>query len=526
MRKMRYLVFGMALTIIMGANACTAGAGTAPSAPSASAAASQSTPDASQIGMSGPQLPPPGNPGISKQQQIQAGLQAAKQVYQQMPVLPDSSPLTQYVRQLGAQLVRQIPSQNSWPYQFHVIAEKDINAFALPGGQIFINQGAIAAAGNTAELAGVMAHEMSHVYLQHSAKMAVKQQQTQGLAAIGAGILGAILGNGTAGAIANTGVNLAAGLYSLKYSRQDEAQADATGAILMYKAGYNPRYLALFFQKLESQGGPGAPQFLSDHPNPGNRVANVDREIAHWPAETYTTNYGEFASIHNDAQRLPAYTAQQISAQAKSGYWAQWNRQHGANFNPDPAMAQNTSSASQPAGNAPPAASALAHVRFRQVRPGGSMQTFQGSVFSIAYPSNWQATSDPNSGGATIAPAQGAANGQIAYGVVIGGSNQMNGTLAQTTQTLAQGLEQSNAGLSITSGAQPISVAGVAGETLTLRGQSPVQQNGQPIAEHDWLVTLPRPQGGMLYLVFIAPQRDFAKLQPVYQQMLNSLQVR
>src|SRR5438270_8347291 len=154
----------------------------------------------------GPQLPDPGSPsGITKQQQIQLGQQAVAEVYKQMPVLPDSSPVTQYVEQLGRKLVPVIPQEYSWPYQFHVIPQKEINAFALPGGPIFINIGTITAADNEAELAGVMAHEMSHIYMQHSIKQMKKQQTQQGLF----GILGAVLGqgNGIASALGRLGLS-------------------------------------------------------------------------------------------------------------------------------------------------------------------------------------------------------------------------------------------------------------------------------------------------------------------------------
>src|SRR5262245_31583505 len=108
-----------------------------------------------------PELPNPGTVrGISREQQVQLGRQAMAEVYQQMPVLPDSNPVTQYVQQLGKKLVAQIPQQYSWPYEFHVIPQKEINAFALQGGPMFINIGTITAADNEAELAGVMAHEM------------------------------------------------------------------------------------------------------------------------------------------------------------------------------------------------------------------------------------------------------------------------------------------------------------------------------------------------------------------------------
>src|SRR5438270_13648250 len=140
------------------------------------------------------QLPDPGNTGVTKEQQEQLGQQAVAEVYKQMPVLPDSSPDTQYIQQLGRKLVSAIPQQDSWPYQFHVVPQKEINAFALPGGPIFVNIGTINAADSEAQLAGVMSHEMSHVYMQHSAKQAPKRQVAEILDA-----LGGILGNSTIG---------------------------------------------------------------------------------------------------------------------------------------------------------------------------------------------------------------------------------------------------------------------------------------------------------------------------------------
>ena len=117
-----------------------------------------------------PELPDPGNPSMTRDQQKQLGLRAAAEVYKQMPVLPDSSIETKYIRSLGERLVATIPPDRSWPFEFHVVAQKEINAFALPGGPMFVNVGTITAADNEAELAGVMAHEMAHVYMQHSAK--------------------------------------------------------------------------------------------------------------------------------------------------------------------------------------------------------------------------------------------------------------------------------------------------------------------------------------------------------------------
>src|SRR5690242_19363726 len=201
-----------------------------------------------------PQLPNPGTVRMSKQDQEKLGLQAATEVYKTMPVLPDSNPMTQYVQRLGKRLVAQIPQQYSWPYQFHVVAQKDINAFALPGGPMFVNIGTITAAADEAQLSGVMAHEMSHVYMQHSAKQAAKAQTTGLLAGLAGAVLGATVG-GTAQELGQAGIQMGAQGLMLKYSRTDESQADAVGAVILYRAGYNPQALADFFKTLESQGG-------------------------------------------------------------------------------------------------------------------------------------------------------------------------------------------------------------------------------------------------------------------------------
>src|SRR6185503_15718060 len=191
----------------------------------------------------GPTFPNPGKTSMSKENQCALGMEVAAKVYQQMPVLPDDSPETQYVRQLGQKLVATIPAQYSWPFEFHVVPQKEINAFALPGGQMFINIGTITAAKDEAELAGVMGHEMAHVYMQHSAKQAGKAQTTGMLAGIASAVLGGTVGNkagGLVGQLGQMGIQVGAQGLMMKYSRGDESQADAVGAIILHKAGYNP----------------------------------------------------------------------------------------------------------------------------------------------------------------------------------------------------------------------------------------------------------------------------------------------
>jgi predicted Zn-dependent protease len=294
-----------------------------------------------------PQLPNPGKAPLSRDQQFKLGLQAASAVYQQMPVLPDSSPETQYIRKLGQKLAATIPPQYSWPFEFHTIPQKEINAFALPGGPMFVNLGTITAAANEAELAGVMGHEMSHVYMQHSAKQAGKAQTTAEIAGLAGAIFG---GKGVWGSLAQAGIHFGAQGLILKYSRTDEAQADAVGAIILYKAGYNPRALADFFQKLAAPGSAG-PQFLSDHPNPGNRELAIQKEVASWPPKTYITSDPAFDAARQQAMGVRAYSAQEIAQGAKSGEWARLNRRNGAVFKPPPGVVVGTPASQSTTGH-------------------------------------------------------------------------------------------------------------------------------------------------------------------------------
>src|SRR5215831_14887184 len=337
----------------------------------------------------GPEFPNPGNAHMSRDEQRALGLKAAAQVYQQMPVLPDNSPETQYIRQLGQKLVATIPAEHSWPFEFHVVAQKDINAFALPGGPMFVNIGTIDAAANEAQLAGVMAHEMSHVYMQHSAKQASKAQTTSMLAGIAEAALGATAGGkagGMVGQLGQMGIQFGAQGLMLKYSRGDESQADAVGAMILYKAGYNPQALADFFKTLETQGSKAPPQFLSDHPNPSNREQAIDKEIKDWPPQQYAGDSPSFQEVRRHAMGVKAFTAEEIAQGAKSGEWATLNKKNGATFNPAGASLVSTSTAAP--GSSPKAEAAS----LESVLPSQRMRTADLGPLKIEYPENWQVT--------------------------------------------------------------------------------------------------------------------------------------
>jgi beta-barrel assembly-enhancing protease len=473
-------------------------------------------------GASAPTLPDPGNTGMNKQQQQQLGLQAMGEVYKQMPVLPDSSPETQYIQHLGKKLAGVIPSDRSWPYQFHVIPAADINAFALPGGPIFVNLGTIQAADNEAELAGVLAHEMSHVYMQHSAKQAPKATWANIIAGLGS----AVLPQSGLGNLARMGIQFGAGTMLMKYSRGDEAQADSTGAIIMYRAGYNPKAMADFFQKLEQKYGSGGPQLLSDHPNPGNRQQAIQQEVRNWPPKNYTTNSNEFPQVKQDAMKAKAYSAQEIANGAKSGQWEQQNRQNHVVPANLPSSGNQGSGAGSGGGasNAGNTNAAAENVAFKEIKPSDHLTRHEGQGFTIYYPDNWKVAGDSSM--TIIGPPSAQAQNGIAYGAIIGNQAGGGGSLDDATQKLAQGMAQENPGMKISGEMKPLDVNGTQGRSLELSGKSPLLLNGEPLPERDWLVTFPRPQGGLAYVVFVSPERDFNQLHPTYQKMLDSLQLQ
>lgn len=220
----------------------------------------------------------PGFNFFTPQQDIQIGRQAAAQQLQKLPLLRNPA-AQRLVTNLGGRLAQHLPGPR-FPYQFHVVNSAQINAFALPGGPIFINRGALCAVANTAQLAGILAHEEAHVALRHSTHMASQQE----IASFGLGLLGGIFGGGggVAGTVTRLSAQMGVSSLFLHYSRQDESQADALGAAVMSAAGYDPRQMAAFFHTLEQHGGQ-AVQFLSDHPNPGNRMRAVEQEIPHLP---------------------------------------------------------------------------------------------------------------------------------------------------------------------------------------------------------------------------------------------------
>ena len=213
---------------------------------------------------------------FSIDQDIELGQQAAAEQEKKLQLLGEPS-VDAYLNRLVQALVSHAPGAK-YPSHAKAVREKQVNAFALPGGPMYVNSGLLVAARSEAELAGVMGHELSHVALRHGTHQASEAYAAQ----TGLGVLGGLLGGGTGADVLTTlgGVGLNAAF--LKFSRDAESEADLTGAAMMARAGYDPNALADFFGVLREEAGrdPSSLEaFLSDHPSPVDREARI-RELA------------------------------------------------------------------------------------------------------------------------------------------------------------------------------------------------------------------------------------------------------
>ena len=209
---------------------------------------------------------------ISVDDEIQLGKEAQQQVRKQVPVVTDAT-VRSYISGLGRRLAVRAAGPK-YPYNFSTANYREINAFALPGGPVWVNRGTIAAAANEAQLAAVLAHEIAHISQRHAADQISKSLVANGLI----GLLGAMLGSNRSAQTAQLGARVLAGGYMLKFSRDDEREADSAGAALMRRAGWDAREMIAFMETLRREQGrdPAAMEvFLSSHPAPGERAQRL-----------------------------------------------------------------------------------------------------------------------------------------------------------------------------------------------------------------------------------------------------------
>ena len=431
------------------------------------------------------------------EEDVKAGREAAREVEQQLPILRDDG-VDGYVERVGQRLVENIPSEfqhSQFRYSFDVVNVSDLNAFALPGGPMFINRGMLQAAKNEGEVAGVLAHEISHVALRHGTAQAGKATPYQVGSILGQ-IAGAILG-GVAGQVLSIGSQVIPGTLFLRYGRDYERQADLLGAQIMARSGYDPRDMANMFQTIQAKGGgSGGPEWLSSHPNPANRYDAINKESAQLRVTNPVRSTAEFTQLRSRLQRMsPAPTTEQVMKQGGGG-----NQRTGRDTG-------------YPAG------------QVGQVEPpSGRYQTFDGgNLFRLAVPSNWRELQGDNS--VTFAPEGGYGEYQgqnvFTHGLQVG-MEQINArNLREGTSQLIQGLAQSNPSLQQSGNFSNITVGGRPGLATVLTNVSDVTRQQERIA----LYTTQLQDGSLFFVVGVAPAREFNAYRQIFNRSVQSLQL-
>ncbi|MEO5511272.1 MAG: M48 family metallopeptidase [Longimicrobiales bacterium] len=243
---------------------------------------------------------------ISPEQEAQIGAQSAADINSKLPIVRDAT-LNNYINSLGSQIAGH--GQRHIGYRFYIVNSNAVNAFAVPGGYVYVNRGLIERTTNASELVGVLAHEIEHVELRHS----VQQMEQMQKANIGVALASILLSKSSAGVqqAAGTAVNVAGSAYFAKFSRQDEMEADEGAVPLMVSSGYNPNGLTTMFQKLlaEGQRSPSSvEQWFSTHPTTQDRVANSQRLVSAVPAATRSRLSTDTKAFQSFKSRMRSYS--------------------------------------------------------------------------------------------------------------------------------------------------------------------------------------------------------------------------
>ena len=425
------------------------------------------------------------------QDDVKIGRKAAADVEKQMPILNDS--LTQqYVESVGRRLVASIPPQFQQPafdYEFQVVNASDINAFALPGGPMFVDRGMIEAAKTEGEMAGVMAHEMSHVALRHGTAQATKQ----GSIGNQLGVIGLILGGAILGGQSGAQLGmLGAQAWMTKYSREYEKQADILGSHIMANAGYDPRDLANMFRTIEQQGGSRAPQWLSSHPDPGNRYQYINQEAQYLrvsPDPIKITR--DFSRVQ---ERLRSMPRARSMAQIEQGY----NNGQGSQQSPTAGGRYST------------------NIGYPSTR---TRAYSSGNWLRLDIPSDWRDFSNGDS--VQFAPEGAYGDAGITHGAIIGITNSNSNGLNQASQDYVNGVLQGNSYLQQQSGFSRYNFAGRQGYRMVLSGRSPVTGRTEVVTVY----TTQLSDGRLFYADMVAPQEDTYRYSNAFRNMLNSIQI-
>jgi Zn-dependent protease with chaperone function len=431
----------------------------------------------------------PGFNLFSPEQDIELGKRSAQEIARETPLLADAQTVN-YVKQLGAKLAAKAPGYK-FPYQFEVVASREINAFALPGGFAYVNAGAITAAKNEGELAGVIAHEIAHVALRHGTNQATKAY----IAKAGLGVLGAIVGSGDSpdlGQVLASIGGAGANMLFLKFGRTAESQADLEGARIMAEAGYDPRDMANFFKTLEASGGRRVPEMMSDHPDPGNRYAAINQAVPSLPlSPNPTRNTEEF---------------RQIKARLSGSRISAGN---------EPARIGPSDPGDIEAGTRPQPPSASTR-EFRS-RDGS---------FAFRYPENWDVLSSGDDDTNLIFAPKGAYGERersvfVTHGMFAGAIPAPAGDLRAANEAFVQQQINVNQDFRIHRQPEEVNFGGRPFFATVVIGPSAVTG----VVEVDVIYTTATADGRLFYMITMAPEDEFGNYQAAFEQVMSSLQL-
>lgn len=430
----------------------------------------------------------PGFNVFTPEQDVELGRRSSEEIAHQVSLLQDS-PTVDYIRRLGARLAQRAPGFK-FPYQFNVVATRDVNAFALPGGFVFVNAGAILAVKNEGELAGIVAHEITHVALRHGTNQASKAYVAQR----GIGILQRVFGRGDLGqlmgALGGTGANV----LFLKFGRTAERQADLEGARIMADAGYDPRDMASFFQTLEKQDKQRVPEFLSDHPDPGNRIASIK--------EVLPSLHVRPDAVH-DSQEFEQIKARLGGQRAVGALKSEAEPERKGPSDPN----------NNKPGTRPP-------------QPSPSFREFVSDdrSFKLQYPDNWDALVSDEMNMIFAPPG---AHGQVdeklmvTHGIFTGAVKPQAADLRAATEGFVRQQLGANVDFRVVREAQRISLAGREAYATVVAGPSALSG----VVEIDIIYTTATADGRLFYLITMAPEDEFKTYEPTFDKIIGSIQL-
>ncbi len=430
------------------------------------------------------------------EQDVQIGMQGAAEIRKQYPIIKDEA-IQKYLTGLGDRLVAVAPANLKQPvykYSFTPVNLKEINAFALPGGPMFVHRGMMDAAAVEGEVVGVMAHELAHVLLRHGTANATKAQNPWLQLGQIAGQVGGAMVGGNTGALIAEGSGFGLGTLMLRYGRDYEKQADLLGAQMMAKAGYDPRDLAHMFETIAGEsGGGGNPQWLSSHPNPGNRTQYITAEAKLVPIEGKADTSGFQPTRKLMAGLPPAMTMAELAKRGPGNAGG----------------SGNTTESVGTVGKPVPA-------------PSAQMRTVNAGVFNASVPSNWKNIQADTTLKVVPENGYGELKGQTVFthGIEFGVAKASSRDLKEATSTWLKAVAQGNPELKQAGDPKYVKISDRTALGVPLVNPSPL--GGQEVI---LLYTTFLSSGELFYYLAVAPEADMKTYQPLFTKIAQSIKI-